>query len=349
MSVHLSSLAIIYKEKLRRPFLRQFLRFLRRLPRMLFRGRDGCSLKVICGLTYRCPCSCAHCGMSGYEISPADELSTGEVLRLIEDVSALPYGLILFSFFGGEPLLREDLPLLVAGAVKRGLFTEIETSGMNMTPEKILSLKRAGLNHVFISLDSAVEERHDSSRGIAGAYRSALFAIENCRKNGLPFSLSVCVTETSPDADIRDLIALAKRHKAASVRLLCKADVASHLRGGRYDLCEAEAGAKNRLDRFLERNYVYAEYSGASTAVEKKVCPALLKWFFYVSCYGEIQPCPYFPYNFGNLRESSLEEVVKRMWSNKLFDCGSAECMTNSGEIKSRMRGLSYPVLSRAK
>ena len=40
MSVHLSSLAIIYKEKLRRPFLRQFLRFLRRLPRMLFKKPD---------------------------------------------------------------------------------------------------------------------------------------------------------------------------------------------------------------------------------------------------------------------------------------------------------------------
>jgi len=349
MSVHLSSLMIIYKEKLRRPFFRQLLRLLRRLPRILFRGRDGRFLKVICGLTYRCPCSCAHCGMSGYEVSPADELSTGEVLRLIEDVSALPYGLILFSFFGGEPLLRNDLSLLVSGAVKRGLFTEIETSGMNMTPEKVLSLKRAGLNHVFVSLDGATEERHDSSRGIAGAYRNALSAIENCRKNGLPFSLSVCVTETSPDTDIRDIIVLAKRHKAASVRLLCKADVASHLRGGGYDLCGAEDGVKNRLVRFLERNYVYAEYSGASTAAARKVCPALLKWFFYVSCYGEIQPCPYFPYTFGNLREMPLEQVIRKMWSNELFDCSSAECMTNSGAIKERMRGLSYPVLSRAK
>ena len=42
--------------------------------------------------------------------------------------------------------------------------------------------------------------------------------------------------------------------------------------------------------------------------------------YFYISPYGEVQPCCFMPLRFGNIREEPLKDILDRMWSHEMFD-----------------------------
>jgi len=49
---------------------------------------------------------------------------------------------------------------------------------------------------------------------------------------------------------------------------------------------------------------------------------------FYVSPYGEVQPCPYMPLYFGNVKEEALSNILHRMWRHDIFSkIDSKECL----------------------
>lgn len=79
-------------------------------------------------------------------------------------------GIRHINFCGGEPLLREDLPVLVEEASHAG-FSEIEiyTNGLLLTSEKIRRFVGAGANKFTLSVDG-IGTTHDTFRGIPGAF-----------------------------------------------------------------------------------------------------------------------------------------------------------------------------------
>src|SRR5579862_5862691 len=78
-------------------------------------------------LTYRCPLHCPYCS-NPIQAPGGAELTTAEWLRVIQEASELGVLHVLFS--GGEPLLRKDLPTLVAQAHDYGMYTNLVTSGL---------------------------------------------------------------------------------------------------------------------------------------------------------------------------------------------------------------------------
>ena len=70
---------------------------------------------------------------------------------------------------GGEPLLREDLPDLIASLRRNFGFLHISlvTNGSLLTKEKGLELWESGLDDLFISMDY-LDGRHDADRGMPG-------------------------------------------------------------------------------------------------------------------------------------------------------------------------------------
>ncbi len=83
---------------------------------------------------------------------------------------------IIFS--GGEPLLKKELVDLVNFASNEGFRTLMPTNGWLVTEDIAERLNKAGLNEVFISLDSYNPETHDFLRGKEGAFERVMRAIE---------------------------------------------------------------------------------------------------------------------------------------------------------------------------
>ncbi len=122
-------------------------------------GQPGPPLWLLAELTYRCPLHCVFCYNPVDFAQHADELSTDDWLRVLRQGREL--GAVQCGLSGGEPLLRDDLELIVAEAHRLGYYTNLLTSGVGLTPERAAALKIAGLDHVQLSFQDSTREMND--------------------------------------------------------------------------------------------------------------------------------------------------------------------------------------------
>ena len=110
-------------------------------------------------LTFRCQNNCLHCYAGGPHETP--ELSTEDWKRVMDKLHEI--GVFIYTFTGGEPTLREDLPELLAYAQKAGAVTGLITNGRRLGDEAYVErLVEAGLDFVQITLESHLPEVHDA-------------------------------------------------------------------------------------------------------------------------------------------------------------------------------------------
>ncbi len=102
------------------------------------------------------------------------ELDLASIERLSFDLGRS--GALMVSLSGGDPLLREDLPEVVA-AIARHHFPLVTTHGWQVTPARAQALWEAGLEAATVTLDHADPERQDAAAGQPGAHARALRAL----------------------------------------------------------------------------------------------------------------------------------------------------------------------------
>jgi pyrroloquinoline quinone biosynthesis protein E len=122
-------------------------------------GEIAPPLWLLAELTYRCPLHCAFCYNPVDYADHRSELTTDEWLSVISQARAL--GAAQLGFSGGEPLLRDDLEILVGEARKLGFYTNLITSGIGLTDERLATLKNAGLDHIQLSFQDSTQELND--------------------------------------------------------------------------------------------------------------------------------------------------------------------------------------------
>lgn len=116
-------------------------------------------LWLLAELTYRCPLHCVYCSNPVDYACYGSELSTEEWLRVLREARAL--GCAQLGFSGGEPLLRDDLEVLVREAHALGYYTNLITSGVGLNEKRIAALKEGGLDHIQLSFQDSTRELND--------------------------------------------------------------------------------------------------------------------------------------------------------------------------------------------
>lgn len=125
-------------------------------------------------VTYRCNFRCTFCNYWRIKHEkpeqPIEEFEKGgkKLARWCN---------LMISLAGGEPLLRRDIVDIVA-VLSRWHLPMITTNGWLATRETASDLWKAGLYGASISIDFADPDKHDSERGVKGAYERALRALE---------------------------------------------------------------------------------------------------------------------------------------------------------------------------
>ena len=89
-------------------------------------------LGLLAELTHRCPLYCPYCSNPTRSAAAGRELSGDEWRLVFEQAGEL--GVLHAFLSGGEPLVRPDLEELVAAARQSGLYTNLITSGLGLTP-----------------------------------------------------------------------------------------------------------------------------------------------------------------------------------------------------------------------
>jgi PqqA peptide cyclase len=119
----------------------------------------GPPLWLLAELTYRCPLHCVFCYNPVDFAQTEKELGTDDWLRVLREGREL--GAVQCGLSGGEPLLRDDLEVIVAEARRLGYYTNLLTSGVGLTEDRAAALKAAGLDHVQLSFQDSTREMND--------------------------------------------------------------------------------------------------------------------------------------------------------------------------------------------
>ncbi|MBI2393834.1 MAG: pyrroloquinoline quinone biosynthesis protein PqqE [Deltaproteobacteria bacterium] len=166
----------------------------------------GQPLWLVAELTYRCPLRCSWCS-NPLDLDAYDsELSTDEWKRVLAEARSL--GALQLGFTGGEPCLRKDLEELVAEADRLGYYTNLITSGVALTEERLVRLKAAGLRQIQLSIQARDPALGDELVGArVGEHKIAI--ARAIKAAGYPMVLNVPVSRRNVDR-IEPLLALAE-------------------------------------------------------------------------------------------------------------------------------------------
>ena len=156
-------------------------------------------------VTHACTANCWHCNWGGpikeKRLTPAEY---GEICRRLRPIVA--------NVSGGEPLARGDLPEIVAAIAKPGWlpWIVVVTNASQLTPERYLRLKQAGMHQLSVSLDYP-DERHDEFRRIPGLFEKMSKVLPELARTAQrdEVSLNVCITAWNY-RDLPDIVRLGK-------------------------------------------------------------------------------------------------------------------------------------------
>ncbi|MFN7959638.1 MAG: GTP 3',8-cyclase MoaA [Thermoanaerobaculia bacterium] len=163
-------------------------------------------------VTDRCSFRCPYCmpkeifGPGFGFLERSQLLSYEEIERLA--AAFVRMGVRKIRLTGGEPLLRRDLPVLIARlAALPGLEDlTLTTNGMLLAREAA-NLMRAGLKRVTVSLDSLDEEVFRRMNDVGASPGPVLAGIEEARRLGLtPIKVNAVVIRGVNDHTLVDLV-----------------------------------------------------------------------------------------------------------------------------------------------
>jgi pyrroloquinoline quinone biosynthesis protein E len=271
---------------------------------------------LLAELTHRCPLQCPYCSNPLALERAASELDRDGWLRVLDEAAAL--GILQVHFSGGEPLIRRDLPDLLARTTALGLYSNIITSGVLLDDRMMATLMAAGVDHIQLSFQDSDAAENDRIGAYAGGFEKKRQAADRIREAGLPLTLNFVVHRTNV-ARVPEMIAMAEalgaeRIEIAHVQyygwgLVNRAALLPSLDQLRASTEVVEA-ARARLNGRIVIDYVVPDYH----ATRPKACMG--GWgrrFINISPTGRALPChaaetlPGF--DFPSVREMSLAAI----------------------------------------
>jgi radical SAM protein with 4Fe4S-binding SPASM domain len=144
-------------------------------------------------ITLKCDLACRHCGSRAGQARP-DELTTAESLDLVRQMAEL--GVKEVTVIGGEAYLRSDWTDIIREVRRLGMQATMTTGGRALTPERAQAAAAAGLMSASVSIDG-MQATHDRLRGVQGSYESALAALANLSRAGVPVSVNTQINRLS--------------------------------------------------------------------------------------------------------------------------------------------------------
>lgn len=175
--------------------------YVTRSPRLApaYRGRaDAIDLgrlaDVYLFVTNDCNLRCSHCYVSSGEYVPPREMTTDEILRLVDQAREL--GASRFLITGGEPFMVRDIWDIIAHITAEQDLVVL-TNGMFFHDRNLARLKESigrGRVSFQISLDGPNAELHNAIRG-KGAFERTIEAIPRVIAAGYEVAISTAVSQ----------------------------------------------------------------------------------------------------------------------------------------------------------
>ncbi len=254
----------------------------------------GIPLAVLAELTHRCPLQCPYCSNPVELDRASTELTTAEWKKVLSELAEI--GVLQVHFSGGEPTARRDLVELVQHASDVGLYTNLITSAVLLTREKLAALAEAGLCHVQISFQGNEAAGADRVAGYKDAHAKKIQAAKWTRELELPLTVNAVmhrqnlhqlpdIIQMAVDLDADRLevanvqyYGWALKNRAALMPTFAQLEETTRI----------VEEARERLKGVLTIDYVIPDYYALRP---KKCMGGWGRQFFNISPSGKVLPC----------------------------------------------------------
>lgn len=253
----------------------------------------GIPLAVLLELTHRCPLQCGYCSNPVEMERAGNELTTDEWKKVLTELAEI--GVLQVHFSGGEPTVRKDLAELIQHASDLGLYSNLITSAVLLSRDKLAALADAGLCHIQISFQGNEPELANRIAGFKG-HSKKLEAAGWARELGLPLTVNAVMHRqnlhqlpgmiemaVALDADRIEVANVqyygwALKNRAALMPSIAQIDEATRI----------VEDASARLKGILDIDYVVPDYYADRP---KKCMGGWGRQFFNITPAGKVLPC----------------------------------------------------------
>ena len=285
-------------------------------PRTEATTRTPAPVGLLAELTHRCPLQCPYCSNPLALERVANELPTDVWLDVLAQAADL--GVLQLHLSGGEPTVRRDLEEIVAQAAKVGLYSNLITSAVMLTRERLEALAARGLDHVQISIQDTGAANADRIAHYQGGHAKKLDVAGWVRSLGLPLTLNAPIHRQNI-ASLPAFIDLAEnlgaqRLEVAHVQYygwaLKNRSALMPTRDQVLESAEIVAEARERLKGILVIDFVVPDYYA------KRPKPCMGGWgrgIINITPSGKVLPChaaESLPgLTFDNVRDKKLRDI----------------------------------------
>jgi radical SAM protein with 4Fe4S-binding SPASM domain len=135
-------------------------------------------------ITARCDLCCDHCLVDG-GAAREGELSTEEALDLVDQLAQL--GVKAVTLTGGEPMLRDDWPLLARRVRERGMILRLSANGHHLDDRALALLVELGRELFADGLEATHDRVRHGPRGKEGrsSFHRVVAALERLRRTSI--------------------------------------------------------------------------------------------------------------------------------------------------------------------
>lgn len=284
-----------------------------------------------------CNAACKHCSFfEGVHEKDRTVMNTEQAKKVIADAQEL--GVSIINIVGGEPTLRTDLPHILR-SVDKDLSTVIMFTNGSVLADKAAELKKAGLDGVYVSIDSADPKKHDAFRRCPGLYDKAMKGLEAAKETGLTVGISVCITpESFEDGELERMIEMGKKLGVHEVIVF------DAMPTGRYTFRKDLIDNNEWVEKMIQSVKKYNEddtYPGilvyAYATSFRSVGCACGTSYFYISPYGDMMSCDFNHAKFGNVLTTPLYKVWGDLTSKPEFNCSKwGGCKIKDSEFRKK-------------
>jgi len=276
--------------------------------------------KIEIALTFDCQCKCDKCASTRMINHAQPKLSKEQLKKIAYSCRAL--GVVKVNFSGGEPLLFKDIFEIIHFFRSQKLMVSINTNGLLLNKVMIRRLRDAGAKVLNISLDSPYRDEHDASRGSKGCFGKVMEALQIIKETeGIRAQISVvAVRKILYSERIDKLLALAKQYK-------CFLALTIPSRCGNWSGTNEIITEKRDRETMecLDNHPMVVTHT--NVGYFSSYCPAGFEQL-YITCYGDVTPCPFIQISFGNIKEKELKDIWLKVTRFKAFVIPSKVCLS---------------------
>jgi len=276
-----------------------------------------------------CNFHCEHCCEEPYmsrdlkkktgAIDPRPQMTISDYAELSRQADE--YGIFRFVLTGGEALLDKNLEDLIVALDPMKHLIILDTNGWTFDEDKAKWFAGLGGYKVQISLDSYIEEEHDSFRKKPGSYKRVMRAIKASKEAGLELLISTCIVKDRVfSQEFEDFCEYCHAENIPQYVTLVKP--VGTARGQDEWVCEKEDldHLKNLEDKYNIFTHMSPSYGQPGKCIT-------VKGINTVNHDGEIIPCPYMDLSIGNVTKMPLAQIMDRGMKDKWLGPYRDECI----------------------